>query len=213
MPRKPVDSRFADRTNGVRPLLICTLFSLTFFVGAATTAGAEAPYVGVRGHSERPVAEAPSITYVLRTSYIAPASWKATKAKRDATTRRFGPVGSCKIKITVTARAVADVDESAAARVIRLLPTGRQRAHDEGTRRSAAWRVIRPRGTKTIIGMLVRRAPSVRTQPPGKRVWLELRAVGNIDPNVECHAGAPRNVATAFGDMLAVGALGGFQPR
>jgi hypothetical protein len=73
--------------------------------------------------------------------------------------------------------------------------------------------VIRPRGTKTIIGMLVRPAPSVRTQPPGKRVWLELKAVGKIDPKVECHAGGPRSVATAFGDLLAAGALGGFQPR
>ena len=197
----------------MRNSLICTLCTLAFLAGAATTAGAESRYVGIRGFSERPVAGAPSITYVLRTFYIAPGSWKAAKAKRDATTRRFGPVGSCKIKITVTARAVADVDETAAARVIRLLPTGSQAAHDEGIRRSAAWRVIRPRGTKLIIGILVRPAPSVRTQPQGKRVWLQLTAVGRINPNVECHAGGPRSIASAFGDMLAAGALGGFQPR
>jgi hypothetical protein len=34
-----------------------------------------------------------------------------------------------------------------------------------------------------------------------------------VDPKVECHAGGPRSVAAAFGDLLAVGSLGGFQPR
>jgi hypothetical protein len=149
----------------------------------------------------------------VRSFYIAPASWKAVKAKRDAITRRFGPTGSCRIRITVTARAVADADESAAARVTRLLPATSRYLHDEGTRRAAAWRVIRDRGTRTITGMLVRPATTVRTQPPGKRIWLELKAVGKVDPKVECHAGGPRSAAAQFGDLLAAGSLGGFQPR
>jgi hypothetical protein len=190
-----------------------TLLVLALLAGAATTAGAASRYVGVTGFSERPVAGAPSITYVLRTFYIAPGSWKAAKAPRDATTRRFGPVGSCKIRITLSARAVADADEPAAARVARLLPASSRYLHDEGTRRAAAWRVIRASGTRTITGMLVRPAPTVRTQPPGQRVWLELKAVGKVDPTVECHAGGPRSVAAAFGDLLAAGSLGGFQPR
>lgn len=197
----------------MRHPLICTLLTLAVFAGAATAAGAESRYVGIRAISERPVAGASSIPYVLRTSYIVPGSWKAAKAKRGATTRRFGPVGSCKIKITVTARAVADAVEVAAARVARLLPARRLDLSDEGTRRNSAWRVVRDRTTKTITGMLVRPAPTVRMQPQGKRVWLELKAVGKIDPRVECHAGGPRSVAAAFGDMLAAGALGGFQPR
>ena len=52
--------------------------------------------------------------------------------------------------------------------------------------------------------MLVRPAPTVRTQPAGKRVWLELKAFGRVDPKIECHAGGPRSVAAAFGDLLAV---------
>lgn len=197
----------------MRTPLICTLLTVATLAGAVSTAGAESHYAGIRGYSEGPVADAPSITYVVRSFYIAPASWKAAKAKPDATTRRFGPVGSCKIRITVTARAVADADESAAARVTRLLPATGPYLHDEGTRRSSAWRVIRDRGTRTITGMLVRPATTVRTQPPGKRVWLELTAVGKVDPTVECHAGGPRSVAAAFGDLLAAGSLGGFQPR
>jgi len=197
----------------MRTSFISTLLTLVLLAGAVTTAGAAARYVAVSGYSERPVAGAPSIAYVLRTFYIAPTSWKAQKAKRNTTTRRFGPVGSCKIKITVTARAVADADEPAAARVARLLPAPGRYLHDEGTRRSAAWRVVRATGSRTITGMLVRPAPTVRTQPPGKRVWLELKAVGVADPRVECHSGGPRSVAAAFGNMLAAGALGGFQSR
>ena len=195
--------------------LICTLLSLAIVVGAATVAGAESRYVGLRGFSEGPVADAPSTAYVLRTFYIAPASWKAAKAKRDAITRRFGPVGSCKIKITVTARAVADADEAASGRVTRLLPAGRRYVDDEGTRGNAAWRVIRSGSatSRTVTGMLVRPAPTVRTQPQGKRVWLELKAVGVVDPTVECHAGGPRSVASAFADLLATGSLGGFEPQ
>ncbi|MEA2231956.1 MAG: hypothetical protein QOD83_1772 [Solirubrobacteraceae bacterium] len=192
--------------------LICALSGLALLAGTATTAaGADLRYIGIRGSAERPVAGATSINYQLRSFYIVPASWKAAKAKRDAITRRFGPVGSCKITITVTARAVADADEPAAARVTRLLPASRQYLHDEGTRRTAAWRVIRASGSRTITGMLVRPAPTVRTQPQGQRVWLELTAVGKVDPTVECHAGGPRSVAAAFGDMLAAGSLGGFQ--
>lgn len=197
----------------MRTPIITTLLILALLAGVAATAGAASRYVGIRGSAERPVVGAPSIAYVLRTFYIAPGSWKAAKAARNATTRRFGPVGSCKIKISLTARAVADADEPAAARVVRLLPTTARYLHDEGTRRTAAWRVVRSSGSRTITGMLVRPAPSVRTQPPGGRVWLELKAVGKIDPTVECHAGGPRSVAAAFGDLLAAGSLGGFQPR
>ncbi len=197
----------------MRTPIACTLLALALLAGVATAADGDRRYVGISGFAERPVTGAPSTTYVLRTSYIVPGSWKAAKAKRRAITRRFGPVGSCRIKITVTGRAVADVDEPAASRVTRLLPASGRYVHDEGTRRSAAWRVIRARGSDTITGLLVRPAPTVRTQPQGARVWLQLRAVGRVDPKVECHSGGPRSVAGAFGDLLAAGSLGGFQPR
>jgi len=196
----------------MRTRIPATLAILALLAGAATSADAAQRYLGITGISEGPVAGAPETSYVLRVSYIAPASWKAAKAERGATTRRFGPVGSCRIKITVTARAVADIDEPAPARVARLLPASGRHLHDVGIRNSSAWRVTRATATKRITGMLVRPAPTVRTQPAGKRIWLELRAVGKVDPAVECHAGGPRSVAAAFGDLLATGALGGFEP-
>ena len=193
--------------------VLSTLLALTLVGGATTAAIADTRYAGISGSSTRPVAGAEDTSYVLRTSYIVPGSWKPAAAKRGATTRRFGPVGSCRIKITITARPVADVAEPAAARVTRLLPATQRYVHDEGTRGPAAWRVIRATGSKTITGILTRPAPSMRTQPAGKRAWLELKAVGRVDPKVECHAGGPRTIAAQFGTMLAGGALGGFQPR
>ncbi len=111
------------------------------------------------------------------------------------------------------ARAIADVrrDRSGTASPA-LLPATRRYLREQGTRNNSAWRVIRATGSDTTTGILVRPAPSVRAQPPGKRVWLELRAVGTADPTTECHSGGPRSIASAFGVMLATGALGGFEP-
>jgi hypothetical protein len=197
----------------MRKPLTCTLLAVTLLAGATATAGADSRYLGISGYSEAPVEGAPDINYVVRTSYIVPASWNAAKAKRGAITRRFGPFGSCRYRMTVTARAIADAGETPVARVTRLLPATRQYLRDEGTRGGVAWRVIRVKGTDDIIGKLVRPAPTVLAQPQGKRVWLELNSVGRPDPATECHAGGPRSVAAGFGDMLAAGALGGFASR
>jgi hypothetical protein len=197
----------------MRHPLLCTALTVTLVAGVAAVAAADSRYVAISGYSEGPVVGAPTTTYALRASYLAPAKWKAAKAKRGAITRRFGPVGSCKFKITVKARAVADVTETAATRVTRLLPASRRYLREEGTRNNSAWRVIRATGSDTTTGILVRPAPSVRAQPPGKRVWLELRAVGTADPTTECHSGGPRSVASEFGVILATGALGGFEPN
>jgi len=196
----------------MRHPLICTAIAITLVGGVAAAARAESRYFSVSGSSEGPVVAAPSTNYLLRASYLAPAKWKVAKAKRYAITRRFGPVGSCKFKITVKARAIADVNETAVARVTRLLPASRRYLREKGTRNNSAWRVIRATGSETTTGILVRPAPTVRAQPPGKRVWLELRAVGTADPTTECHSGGPRTIASEFGVILATGALGGFEP-
>lgn len=197
----------------MRNALTCLLTTAALVAATAAIASAAGRYVAYSGFLEGPVAGAPTSTYDLRSRYIAPATWKAAKAKPGAVVRRFGPVTSCRIAVTIAARAVADADEAAAARVDRLLPSSPRFVYDEGTRQSAAWRVVRDTSAGTITGMLVRPAPTVRSQPPGQRIWLELRASGRVDPRTECHAGGPRTVAAAFGDLLAAGSLGGFQPR
>jgi len=196
----------------MRKSLIFTFLAAVLLFTVAGTAHAQKRYVGYSGYSEKPVAGAEAMSYVLRARYVLPANWRTSKPASAVLTRRFGPVGSCRIRVTVTGRAIADADETAAARVARLLPAGI--LADEGTRGNAAWRVVRERGgARTVIGLLVKPAPTVRTPPPGKRVWIELRAVGLIDQKVECHSGGPRTTADAFGDMLAGARLGGFQPR
>jgi hypothetical protein len=189
--------------------IILTL--LATMLASAATAVAAQRYLGYSGFEDVSVTGA-QMTYRLRADYILPAKWKAARASSHAVDRRFGPVGSCRIRVTVRGSAAADAVESATARVARIAPAGL--LADEGTRGNAAWRVTRARGgTRTITGVLVKPAPNVRTQPAGGRAWIELRAVGRIDPTTECHAGGPRSVAAAFGDMLASARIGGFQLR
>lgn len=199
----------------MRNPLIALLLAAALLAGGtlAIASSSSSRYVAVSGYRTAPVAGATSTSYTVRDRYIVSSTWRAAKAKRDATTRRYGPVGSCRIRITIRARSVAAADEPAADRVARLLKTSTRYVYDVGTRQNAAWRVIRDTKAQTITGMLVRPAPTVRSQPAGKRVWLELKAFGRVDPKVECHAGGPRSIAAAFGDLLASGSLGGYQPR
>ena len=187
------------------------ILSAAIALAATTTAVAAPMFVGVSGFAdESPVVGAPTIKYTLRSSYIAPAKWKAAKAKKDAITRRYGPIGTCKFKLVITSRAIADVREPSAARVVRLLPATGRYVRDQGTRGTAAWRVIRDRGSDLTTGILTKTATTIRTQPAGGVVWLELRAVAT--PAASCHSGGPREVAAGIATVLATGSLGGFEP-
>lgn len=197
----------------LRLVVIPTVIALLAGAAVATAAGSGSRYVAISTYEEKGVARTDALRYVLRTRYIAPGSWRLASARRGTTTRRFGPVGSCRFRITVTSRSVADADEPAVRRVTRLLPVTGRYLRDDGTHGNAAWRVTRATGSDKVTGMLVKPASTVRTQPPGKRVWLELRAVGRPDPRTECHSGGPRSVAAGFATILATGSLGGFQPR
>jgi hypothetical protein len=126
-------------------------------------------------------------------------------------TRSFGPLGSCRFTVRLSARAVTGPDESAAARLERVLPASGGTLLDSGTRRNFAWSVLRTRGTDAVTGLLERPAPSMKTQPEGGRAWLEVRFTATADPSRECHAGGPRTVGAQFGDALATAAVGGFQ--
>jgi len=195
----------------MRLSLPSTILAAAVAVAATTTAVAASTFVGVFGVAvESPVVGAPQIQYTLRASYIAPTKWRAAKAKKDAITRRYGPIGSCRFKLVITSRAIADVRETSAARIVRLLPATGRYVRDEGTRGTASWRVIRASGSTLTTGILTKTATTIRTQPAGGVVWLELRAVAT--PTRSCHSGGPREVAAGIATVLATGSLGGFEP-
>jgi hypothetical protein len=194
----------------VRRLLIVSLLVAATLVAAALPAqGATIRVQRFSGFQDVPV---PSVQtrYRLRLTYVVPGSWRV-RGRPSGLARSFGPIGSCRFTVRVSARAVTDASEPAAARVARLRPAGRGLLLDAGTRSNAAWRVVRTSGHSTVTGLLVRPAPTVRRQPPGGRVWLEVRFVASADPSRECHAGGPRTVGAQTGDALATAAVGGFE--
>jgi hypothetical protein len=206
-PRKPVRI-----SPGERRLALIS----AFLVALASSGLAAATALGLRneGHvkafGEVAVQGAGGPRYVLRVNYTVPDRWHRTDGGKGLR-QRFGPVGSCRIRITVSAVAVADVREDAVTRVARLLPGSGRNLLDYGTRTNGAFRVFRAPGAKEVNAVLVKPAPSVRQQPTPSIVWLELRARAVVDPRTECHSGGPRTVGTNLGDTLAAARLGGFQ--
>jgi hypothetical protein len=194
----------------MRRLLIPALLTTALLLSAHPAEAATVRVQRFSGFQDVRVAGADQTSYRLRLAYTVPGSWRV-RGRVNGLARTFGPIGSCRFAVRVSARAVADADETAAARVARLLPTTGPRLLDTGTRSNAAWRVGRATGSQAVTGVLVRPAPTVRTQPAGGRVWLEVRLSATPDPRTECHAGGPRSVGAQSGDALATAAIGGFQ--
>jgi hypothetical protein len=192
-----------------RLLIPALLIASTLAVGALPAQGAT---VRVQRFSAFQDVNVPGTQtrYRLRLAYTVPSSWRV-RGRPSGLSRSFGPIGSCRFTVRVTARAVTDASEPAATRVTRLVPASGGLLLDNGTRTNAAWRVARTSGSSTVTALLVRPAPSVRTQPTGGRVWLEVRFVARADPSRECHAGGPRTVGAQSGDALATAAVGGFE--
>jgi hypothetical protein len=179
--------------------------------GATATAFASGGAVRVRGAGTVGVQGAPGERYVLRTTYLVPANWRRVGRTRGRSlARRFGPIGSCRIRVTIRGSAVADAPEASATRAARLLPGGAALL-DDGTRGNAAYRVVRA-ANRDVDALLVKPAPTVGSQPAPRIVWVELRARAVIDRRTECHAGGPRTVGTLLGDTFAAARLGGFEP-
>jgi hypothetical protein len=176
----------------------------------ATMAHATRPEGKVTGFGEVAVKGSEEMRYVVRIRYAVPGSWRRVGHRRGLM-RRFGPIGSCRIRVTILASAIADAREDAADRATRLLPGAGRSVLDYGTRTNAAYRVVRAPGGKDVNALLVKPAPSVRQQPTSRIVWIELRARAVIDRRTECHAGGPRNVGGQLGDAFAAARLGGFQ--
>ena len=179
-------------------------------VAVATASGAGSDRI--RGYGDVAVKGAAGKRYVVRTDYAVPGSWPRLGRRRALKlTHRFGPIGSCRIRVTISGAAVADAPETSVARVTRLLPAAGRGVLDFGTRTNAAYRVMRT-STRGVDALLVKPAPTVRQQPAPRIVWLELRASAVIDSRTECHAGGPRTVGTLLGDAFAAARVGGFEP-
>jgi hypothetical protein len=193
----------------MRRLLIAAVLAATTLVAVVPAQGATVRVQRFSGFRDVTIAGTPS-TYRLRLAYVVPATWPR-RGTGSAVTRSFGPIGSCRFTVRMTARAVAGPAETAAARVARLQPPSGGTLLDSGTRRNFAWSVLKARGSDTVTGLLERPAPTMKTQPAGARAWLEVRFIATADPSRECHAGGPRTVGAQFGDTLATTAVGGFQ--
>ena len=193
----------------MRRLLLAAALVIATLVAALPAQGATVRVQRFSGFQNVTVASTQK-PYVLRLRYTVPSTWRR-RGRANGLSRSFGPIGSCAFTVRVSARATTAPDAPAATHLEPLLTTGARRA-DSGERNSFAWVVVRPRGSSAVTGVLARRAPSVRTQPTGGRVWLEVRFAATPNPRRECHAGGPRTIATQIGDALATTAVGGFEP-
>ena len=193
----------------MRRLLLAAFLAATTVIAVVPAQGATVRVQRFSGFRDLTVAGTQT-RYRLRLAYVVPATWPR-RGTGSAVTRSFGPIGSCRFTVRMTARAVTGPAESAAARVERVQPSSGGTVLDSGTRRNFAWSVLRARGSDTVTGLLERPAPSMKTQPAGARAWLEVRFTARADPSRECHSGGPRTVGAQFGDALATAAVGGFQ--
>jgi hypothetical protein len=193
----------------MRRLLLAALLVATALVAVVPADAATVRVQRFSGFRDVTV-EGTQTEYRLRLAYVVPATWPR-RGTGSAVTRSFGPIGSCRFTTRMTARAVTGPDESAAARVERVLPGSGGTVLDNGTRRDFAWSVLKARGSDTVRGVLERPAPSMKTQPAGARAWLEVRFTATADPGRECHSGGPRSVGAQLGDALATAAVGGFE--
>ena len=193
----------------MRRLLIAAALAATTLVAVVPAHAATVRVQRFSGFQDVTVAGT-STKYRLRLAYVVPGTWHQ-RGRANGLSRTFGPIGSCRFTVRVTTRAVTGPRETATARVERLLPATGGLLLDNGTRTNRAWRVARTSGSSTVTGLLERPAPTVKTQPAGGRVWLEVRFTARADPSRECHSGGPRTVGAQTGDALATAVVGGFQ--
>ena len=193
-------------------LVLTSLFALVAVLAATTTAPAQGPVPTPTAYNKYTLSGTSTVGTV-RAGFRAYALLPKSLPDRTANggpVLRFGPIGSCRFNLSISAKVVArGPAETAQERTVRLRPASRQYVYAEGTRASAAWRVIRVKGTANVQGIYI--APgSVRTGPqfdsPSIPAWIEVRATAN-DHVSECHSGGPRyigdSLAEAFGAMTS----------
>ncbi len=161
------------------------------------------PYLG---RTLRDVTEVDGAPRPVRTTVgvIVPASWRphgSTDARlrlRDTTTP------GCPVDIEVFDRVVTGSAGSARARLAAGLPARTSRhVVDSGTRRAAAWRVVRHRGADITgrYAIASDRATQAISPPGDQVVWHEVEIT--TTSTGECHSGTYRRVAEQIGSALA----------
>src|SRR4051812_47177739 len=128
-------------------LAIAAVLIATTLVAALPAEGATVRVQRFSGFRDVTVAGTQS-TYRLRLAYVVPATWPR-RGTGSAVTRSFGPIGSCRFTVRMTARAVTGPSETAVARVARVQPASGGTPLDSGTRRNFAWSVLKRRGRDT----------------------------------------------------------------
>lgn len=124
---------------------------------------------------------------------------------------RFGPIGSCRFNMSISATVSArSATETATAHAARLQPGTGPNVYARGTRNTAAWRVVRLKGTANVRAIWVLPVNLKTTHligGPTNPAWYELRGTANEHSDFACHAGGPRSIGAIFGD--AFGATSG----
>lgn len=176
--------------------------------------GSTSRYVQYSSQGEVPIAGIEGQRGYVRTGYVLPAKWRRDSSLH-AQTLRFDTRNSCRHKVTFTPRLVVAGAAGAEARAALEVPGNGSYLLAQGTRDSAAFRVVRRTGTNTIDAVLVQPLPAGSSVgvPAGERLFAELHARATADPGLECHAGAPRSVAAAIGAAFGAGGVGGFALR
>lgn len=135
-----------------------------------------------------------------------PAAWPR-RGDGPRSSLRFGPLGSCRITVTLTPRAVRAAPGTASERALALIPGGGRYVLGTGTSDDAAFRVVRDQSSDTVRGVLVRSTGAEPGNPAAAR-FEEMGAVAEADPATECHSGGPRTVGDALAAAFAGGRLG-----
>jgi hypothetical protein len=200
-----------------------TLILLCATAGLLAAAGAFAaqpfswnskPYTRYSSAGTVTVAGADGRRGTVRAAYVLPSKWRRMTS-RTSRTARFAVRNSCRHVVTITPRVVLADDIPAGERAASEVPGTGRHVLAEGTREAAAFRVVRPRGSADVVGVLVQPLPrllGVHDPGPGRRYYAELRARTRHGVQ-ECHSGGPRTVGTGIGDAFAAGSAGGFVPR
>lgn len=171
-------------------------------------------YTHISSSGDVTVDDSAGLTGLVRSEFFVPSRWKILSAPKDRTTRLYAG-GSCRFKVRYRPRLVQADEQPAPDRVVALLPATASYVRVSGTRETAAFRVIRVKGSTTVRGALVQPLPASSTPgvAEGKRIYAEISATGTADPKTECHAGGPRTIADSIGDGFAGGSAGGFLDR
>lgn len=146
------------------------------------------------------LANDPPYTVSIRVTW--PSSWLVVDGRpltlREGTER-------CTYVITVTAALLPLEATTATVAAARLVPTEDGKVLETGRRGSAAWRVVRRRGSDPV------RVDALRAEPvrflsaaEGRPVWLTTEVEARSTSGSECHAGTWREtLGPAIGDLLA----------